>query len=115
MPSIITSIDTISTEIDESAYTPQLIGSPTNPPLPATIKNVFINGVPLVTQGDTYLSHSAGDTHATPYVMPSLGLINVFANGLEVAVLGSLLFECAVNLIPLIPSNVFANGPNPVP
>lgn len=108
MPSVITLASIIVTKPAEEAYTPQII----SPPTTLIPKNVFVNGFSVVTVGDTYITHTAEDTHTQPPVITN-GL-NVFANGVEVTVFGSLLTGCLVPLAPEITTNVFIAGPNPV-
>lgn len=111
MPSMIRSTDIILTDPLEVSYAPQTI----SPPVLTIPRTVFVNGVPVVLVGDTYLSHSTAiDTHGTPTVLTN-PLINVFANGVEVAAFGSLLAGCSVLLTPELFSNVFVAGPNPAP
>ncbi len=109
MPSVITLASIIVTKPVEVTYTPQVI----SPPTTLIPKNVFVNAFPVVTAGDTYITHStAVDTHTQPPVIPN-GL-NVFANGVEVTIFGSLLTGCSVPLAPEITTNVFIAGPDPV-
>lgn len=116
MPSIIKNVDVIPTaplEITYQSAAGALIGNPLNPPVTLVPKNVFINGFPVVGVGDVYLPHTDLRTHETPTVLTSL--INVYANGVEVAIMGSPLLDtegCAITLIPVVPSNVYARGPN---
>ena len=109
MPSIIRSTDIILTKPLEVTYAPKTI----SPPVLVTPRNVYVNGVLVVLVNDIYLPHSTVvDTHATPKVLNN-PLVNVFANGVAVAVFGSTLFGCSVTLNPKLSSNVFVAGPNP--
>lgn len=111
MPSIIRSTDIIVTKPLEVSYAPKTI----SPPELTIPRSVYVNGFPVVLVGDTYLPHStAVDNHTTPTVLTN-PLINVFANGIEVAAFGSTLLGCSITLTPELFSNVFAGGPNPAP